>query len=215
LYKSYREVVAKKLPDTPFVVFFMHYQPERSSLPEGLLFVQQWLAIRLLSWSLPAGWTLVVREHPTTWLLPLDITARMPSLFRDIASLSNTKVCSMDADTFEIIDKCTAVATLTGSVGFQSLLRNKPVIAFGLPAYKDHPACFSVSSGADLEGALRIIASEDLSSRFSDAALTDYLAWVERYSFCVDPNESDWLEARLKNFSEIYRQLCNRQLALP
>ena len=215
MYTSYCEVVAKELPETPFVVYFMHYQPERSSLPEGLLFVQQWLAMRLLSWSLPAGWTLVVREHPTTWLQPLDITARAPSLFCEIASLPNTKVCSMDADTFEVIDKCAAVATLTGSVGFQSLLRNKPVIAFGLAAYKDHPACFSVSSAEELEGALRVIVSEDLSSRFSDAALMEYLAWIERHSFCVDPNESDWLEARLKNFSEIYRQLFNGQLVLP
>lgn len=215
LYKSYCEVVAQALPETPFVVYFMHYQPERSSLPEGLLFVQQWLAVRLLSWSLPAGWTLVVREHPTTWLQPLDITARTPSLYREIALLPNTKVCSMDADTFEVIDKCAAVATLTGSVGFQSLLRNKPVIAFGLPAYKDHPACFSVSSLAELQKALGVIQGEDLASRFSDAALIEYLSWIERNSFCADPNETDWLEARLKNFSEIFRQLFNGRLVLP
>jgi Capsule polysaccharide biosynthesis protein len=215
LYKSYCEVVARELPETPFVVYFMHYQPERSSLPEGLLFVQQWLAVRLLSWSLPAGWTLVVREHPTTWLQPLDITARTPSLYREFASLPNTRVRSMDADTFEVIDKCAAVATLTGSVGFQSLLRNKPVLAFGLPAYKDHPACFSISSLADLEKALGVIQREDLGGRFSDAALIDYLSWVERHSFCADPNEPDWLEARLKNFSEIYRQLFSGRLELP
>jgi len=215
LYKSYCKVAARELPDTPFVVYFMHYQPERSSLPEGLLFVQQWLAIRLLSWALPEGWSLLVREHPTTWLQPLDISARTPTLYRDIVCLRNARVCSMDVDTFEVIDKCRAVATLTGSVGFQSLMRNKPVIAFGLPAYKDHPACFSVSSLPELERALDVVQGQNMDDRFTDEALVEYLSWIERNSFCADSNERDWLEARLKNFGEIYRKILHGELELP
>jgi hypothetical protein len=202
------------LPTTPFVIYFMHYQPERSSLPEGLLFVQQWLAIRLLSWALPPGWTLMVREHPSMWLQPLDITVRTPDLYREIASLPNVRICSMDVDTFEVIDNSRAVATLTGSVGFQAILRNRPVLALGLPAYKDHPGCFSVSSLEDARKALDLIANGDLGERFADEALVEYLAWIEVNSFCADPSETDWLEARLKNFTEIYRRILSKQLEL-
>ena len=74
LYASHRSVETQQLPNSPFVIYFMHYQPERTSLPEGLQYAQQWLAIRALSMALPKGWTLLVREHPTTWLLPLDVT---------------------------------------------------------------------------------------------------------------------------------------------
>jgi hypothetical protein len=207
LLRSYGEVSMKGLPKTPFVVYFMHYQPERSSLPEGLYYVQQWLAVRLLSWAIPAGWTLVVREHPSMWLHALDITVRTPGIYREIASLPNVEICSMDIDTFEVIDRSTAVATLTGSVGFQAILRNRPVLALGLPAYKDHPACFSVSSLDELQKALHIVSTEDLSNRFTDEALVEYLGWVERNSICSDPSESDWLEARLKNFTEFYRRI--------
>jgi Capsule polysaccharide biosynthesis protein len=214
LLRSYVDVATSVLPKTPFIIYFMHYQPERTSLPEGLLFAQQWLALRLLSWAMPEGWTLLVREHPSMWLNALDITVRTPNLYRDIASLPNAKICSMDVDTFEIIDESRAVATLTGSVGFQAILRNRPVLAFGIPAYKDHPACFSVSSLGDLRRAIQIVEREDLRNRFSDEALVQYLAWIEGNSFCADPGESDWLEARLKNFSEIYRRVLHRELDL-
>ena len=207
LHRSYCDAATTKLPSGPFVIFFMHYQPERTSLPEALLFVQQWIAVRMLSWELPEGWTLLVREHPATWLKPLDISVRTINLFKDIASLERTEICSMDVDTFDLIDSCQAVATLTGSVGFQSLLRSKPVIAFGVASYKDHPACFSVKSHRDLVGALKAIQNDNFCRHFTDDAIRDYVMWIEQNSVSADPEETDWIEARLKNFTEIYRQI--------
>ena len=207
LYRAYRDLAVRELPASPFIIFFMHYQPERSSLPEGLFHVQQWTALRLLSMTLPPGWLLLVREHPTTWLQPLDISVRTADLYAGIASLPNTKICSMDLDTFEIIDRCAAVATLTGSVGFQAILRNRPVIAFGLPAYKDHPASLRVRSASELLHAFRAIRAGDCIDSFSDEKLEKYLLWVEQNSVCSDDSEGDWLEARLKNFTLLYREL--------
>jgi len=207
LHDSYLRVSVDELPHVSFVVFFLHYQPERSSLPDGQFYAQQWMAIRLLSLSLPKGWKLLVREHPTTWLLPLDISARAIDFYQEIATLPNTRICSMDVDTFELIDNCAAVATLTGSVGFQAILRDKPVIAFGLPPYKDHPACFSIRSAADLHQAFDAIQNRDLSAEFSDEALQRYLLWVERNSVAADMDETDLSEGRLKNFAELYKEL--------
>jgi capsular polysaccharide biosynthesis protein len=207
LYRSYRRLAVNHLPDSPFVIFFMHYQPERSSLPEGLFHVQQWTALRMLSMALPGGWSLLVREHPTTWLQPLDISVRTIDLYDQVAQLPNTKVCSMDLDTFEIIDRCEVVATLTGSVGFQAILRNRPVIAFGLPAYKDHPASLPVRTASELFEALRVVRNGELRGCFSDEKLEKYLLWVEQNSVCADENERDWLEARLKNFTALFDEL--------
>ena len=214
LHNSYCDLATTELPEGPFVIFFMHYQPERTSLPEALVFVQQWIAIRMLSWELPAGWTLLVREHPAMWLKPLDITVRSINLFKYIASLERTEICSMDIDTFELIDKCQAVATLTGSVGFQSLLRSKPVIAFGVSSYKDHPACFSVKTHRDLVDAFSAIQNESISQHFTDDAIRDYVLWIEQNSYSADPEETDWMKARLKSFTEIYRQVLCGSLKL-
>jgi hypothetical protein len=214
LWRSYRRTETRSLPGGPFVVYFMHYQPERSSLPVGRFFVQQWLAIRALSWALPRGWKLLVREHPTTWLKPLDPFVRTPTIYEDIARLPNTQVCSMDIDTFALIDGCRAVATLTGSVGFQSLLRGRPVLAFGLAPYKDHPACYAIDAPADVQRALNAVADGQCAASLTKEALTDYLDWVERNSVCADPSEEDWMKARLKNFAEIYRRLFRGELEL-
>jgi len=214
LYKSYEKLEMNGLPNGPFVIFFMHYQPERSSLPEGLFHVQQWIAIRQISWALPPGWTLLVREHPTTWLQPLDITVRTASLYEDIAALPNTRICSMQVDTFELIDKCAVVATLTGSVGFQALLRDKPVIVFGLAAYKDHPGCFSVQTAEQLAAALGVIQQPQLRDRFSEQVLEQYLQWVEQHSVAAEDQTADWLEARLRNFTSLFREIFQGELSL-
>jgi hypothetical protein len=113
----------------------------------------------------------------------------------------------MDIDTFELIDRCQAVATLTGSVGFQSLLRSKPVLAFGVASYKDHPACYSIESYDDLVSAFVAIEDDDIVDHFTDDAIKDYLLWIEQNSISADPEEPDRLEARLKNFTEFYRQI--------
>ncbi|HLA73881.1 MAG TPA: hypothetical protein VK624_20435 [Steroidobacteraceae bacterium] len=212
LFRSYRRHEVSALPDTPFVIFFMHYQPERSSLPEGLFHTQQLIALRQIADAMPKGWTLLVREHPTIWLLPLDISVRSADYFEQVAALPNTKLCPMDVDTFELIDRSAAVATLTGSVGFQALLRNKPAIVFGLPAYKDHPACFSAGSFADLERAFEELQRPDFAQHFSPESLEKYLLWVESNSIVADDRERDWLTARLKNFRELYRQISAGEL---
>ena len=81
------------------------------------------------------------------------------------------------------------------------------MIAFGLPSYKDHPACFSVQSLPQLVRALDVIERDDLGAQFSEAALVKYLLWVENNSIVADMQEGDMTEARLKNFTELYREL--------
>ena len=214
LLSSYLSLASNELPSGPFVVFFMHYQPERSTLPIAGSYVQQWLAIRQMSQSLPDGWTLVVREHPTTWYRPLDIDVRTVDFYSEIAALDNTVIGSMDVDTFDLIDACAAAATLTGNSGFQSLMRNKPVIVFGLAAYKDHPACIRVSNMDELRSAFEQIDRGELERHFSDETLDDYLRWMERHSYCVDPQNSNWMQSRLNNFASIYERIFSGDLVL-
>ncbi len=214
LYRSYQSLAITSLPTQPFVVYFMHYQPERSSLPVGQSYTQQWMAIRALASALPPGWKLLVREHPTTWLRPLDPFVRTRGIYADIAALANTRVCSMDIDTFALVDGSMAVATLTGSVGFQALIRGRPVLAFGLAPYKDHPACYRISSVKAAAAALEEIASGCRGRELTGEALHAYLRWVERNSVCADPAEVNWIEGRLKNFAEIYRKLLAGELDL-
>jgi hypothetical protein len=214
IYHSYQSLAVTQLPDAPFVIYFMHYQPERSSLPEALFHTQQLIALRQIANTLPAGWKLVVREHPSMWLLPLDLGVRTMDYYEQIAALPNTQLASMDLDTFELIDRCAVVSTLTGSVGFQGLLRGKPAFVFGLPAYKDHPACITVATHAELAQAFATISTPSFARLLSPAALEEYLRRVERDSIVADPSDTQWLSIRIKNFARLYREVLTGELAL-
>jgi len=179
LLNSYNSLAINEYPPKPFITFFMHYQPERTSLPEGLWFSQQWLAIRALAASLPSGWILLVREHPSTWWRSLMAKVRSPDLYDRINKLSNVKIASMNLTTFGLIDNSEAVSTLTGKVGFQAILRNKPVIFFGVPGYKNAPGAFFVS-GLNEASEVMIRVSRSHAINLNHKKLVeDYLLWIE------------------------------------
>lgn len=46
-----------------FVYFALHYEPERTTVPDGRLFGFQLYAIRMLAEALPVGWRIYVKEH--------------------------------------------------------------------------------------------------------------------------------------------------------
>lgn len=168
-----------------FVVFFLHYQPERTSLPEGYQYAQQWLAIRALANSLPDGYRLVVKEHPSTFRYYFNPGFRSLDFYRNIAGLPNTSLVPLDVTPFALIDRTAAVATITGTVGVEAIVRGKPVIVFGAAQYRNVKGVFAVSSKQEASAALLQIAAG--AAVLSDKEMEDYLIGVDRMSFDTDP----------------------------
>ncbi len=71
-----------------------------------------------------------------------------------------------------------------------------------------------MQSAEELAAAMTAVGKENLANCFSDAALERYLLWVEQHSLVADDRETDWLEARLKNFTMLYRELFQGGLTL-
>ncbi len=168
-----------------FVVFFLHYQPERTSLPEGYQYAQQWLAIRALANSLPDGYQLVVKEHPSTFRYYFNPGFRSSDLYRAIAGLPNTRLVPLDVTPFALIDSAAAVATITGTVGIEAIVRGKPVIVFGAAQYRNVKGVFAVHSKQDARAVLLEIAAG--TAVLSGKEIEDYLNRVDRMSFDTDP----------------------------
>lgn len=196
-----------------FVTFFLHYQPERASLPEGAEFTQQALAIRALRAALPRDTKLLVKEHPSTWMRVFDYRTRNAEFYRALGGLPGVSFISDDTDTFEVIDRSKFISTLTGKVGFQALLRSTPVVAFGYPGYKSHPSCFQVTNVKDLPSIISEIAGKtpadiDLDER-------EYLRWMQSNSVsCLplgktqrDLSLQDFQDLRVENFSTLNKLL--------
>lgn len=136
-YRLYKTLAEYPDDNKKNIAFFLHYQPERTSLPEAYHYSNQWLIIRNISANLPDGMLLYVKEHPSIFLNNFDVRYRNEAFYKDISKLSNVKLIPLDCDTFEIIDNSIAIVTITGTVGVQALIRNKPVIAFGTASYRN------------------------------------------------------------------------------
>jgi hypothetical protein len=142
-----------------FVYLPLHYQPECTTNPLGYIFSDQILMIEILSASLPPGWLLYVKEHPTQWLIRgLNFfSSRYRGYYKRIARLANVRLVPIKTDNYALIRHAQAVATVTGTAGFEALIRGKPAILFGYSWYMDCPGVFKVNGVSSCKNAFEEI----------------------------------------------------------
>jgi len=133
-YRAYENLCSSEIPNK-FIVFFLHLQPERTTLPEGYGFTQQYKAIALLNELIPDDWRIIVKEHPATFYRYCTPMGRWPGFYKELASLDKVLLIPLEADTYEIMSKSKAVATITGTVSREAQMMGKPAILFGLDFY--------------------------------------------------------------------------------
>ncbi|WP_318522652.1 hypothetical protein [Photobacterium leiognathi] len=126
--------VSPELSDK-YIVFFLHFQPERTTLPEGYGFTQQVLAIKALRKNTPKDIKLYVKEHPSTFTNHCHWKEKDTSFYEEIANIEGVYLVDINFDQYKMIDKSIAVGSITGTVLFESIVRNVPSIAFGLSPY--------------------------------------------------------------------------------
>jgi capsular polysaccharide biosynthesis protein len=181
----------------PYVLFALHYQPERATLPMGGVFGDQTLIVDLLAKAIRDGWKLLVKEHP--WQLqPLSRgeTQRSQEFYARIAAYPNVRLLPLHTDITKLIDNAYAVATITGSVGWQALCRGIPVLLFGAAWYRGCSGAFAVPSPEDAERALVRISKRE---RVDVQAVKSFLAAIE--DVCVpgvlEPDAEDVVDLPL------------------
>lgn len=143
-YKDQLQDVYESLCSKPnycedYVALFLHYQPEATTCPGGDIFVDQRLCVELLLKYLPKNWKVYVKEHPHQFIrYRIGHTSRMRDLYDDLVKNERVRLISTEVDTFELIKYTKAVSTITGTVGWEAMVRQKPVIAFGLGWYENY-----------------------------------------------------------------------------
>lgn len=140
--KIYYSHLSKK-PDftKPYIYVALHYQPELTTSPLGGIFVNQELIVQMLDYILPKHIRIYVKEHP----LP-SYTMRSSSFYKSILISPRVTLIPIQTDSVEIIKHAIAVATSTGTVGWESLIRQKPVLMFGYEYYQYAPGVFRIDT---------------------------------------------------------------------
>ncbi len=154
--KEYRGLQKKADLTKKFIYLPLHFQPERTTSPMGGAYVDQILMIETLAAALPRDWAIYVKEHPSQlWLNGLNYSScRYPGYYEKISRLNNVYLISPETNSYELIKYCQALATVTGTAGWEAVLRLKPVIVFGYAWYRDCPGVFKVDGAASCRQAL-------------------------------------------------------------
>jgi hypothetical protein len=171
LYKYYQTLLSAELPKNNYVVVFLHFQPERNTIPEALFFSQQYNLIKTIHLALP-NHKILVKEHPAEFVGHFDIRYRNENFYKSIASLNNVMLIDPTIDTFTLVDNALCVATVKGTVGLQALIRGKQVLCFGLANYSDFEGCYMIKCCQDVEKAIKDIESKNVDKNYNLSELT-------------------------------------------
>ncbi|WP_339868260.1 hypothetical protein [Pseudohongiella nitratireducens] len=116
----------------PYVYFAIHYQPELTTTPLGDEYSDQFHVIRHLSKSLPKGIILVVKEHPSQFSRVLyGEQGRHLGCWEQVSKLDNVVLADLSISSISLVKHSKAVATITGTAGWESLVNGKACLYFG------------------------------------------------------------------------------------
>ena len=122
----------------------LHFQPEASTVPNGLGDTFQGEFVLLARRVLPPEITLVVKEHPSQLKTSMEGSfGRSPRFYDFVSSIPNTKIVSAFAQTKNLLDTARVVFTLTGSIGIEAAIRGIPVVYFGAAWWGGMPGTFN------------------------------------------------------------------------
>ena len=78
-----------------------------------------------ISKSLPSNYFIAVKEHPEMYGL------RTIKYINNLIKIPNVVLVKPEISSLKLINKCKAVATITGTAAFEAVYLKKPVLSFG------------------------------------------------------------------------------------
>lgn len=175
--------------NTPFVFFPLATEPEASIGQYSPEFFFQHTAIAALSRDLPAGVKLAVKE--TIW----GVGRRPTDFYRQIAELKNVVMLDLLEPGIRIAQQATAVATITGTAGFEAAVHGTPVISFGAHNhYNFLPHVATVSDLSQLGEHFGPLLSADFDRQTAQANGRRFLDAIVKTSF--DLGEYDYFDLK-------------------
>ena len=130
------------LPEA-FILFALHYEPERTSVPEGGGERSQLEQIAKIKGVFPKEVPLVVREHGSQLSSSLQgFMGRSPHFYAAAISMEGI-FFDYESDVSDLLEHASWVVTGTGNIGIEAALRGIPVIYFGDPWWVGMPGSTS------------------------------------------------------------------------
>lgn len=195
--------------DSPFVYFPLGIVLERHILIGAPFHTNQIELIRNIVKSLPVGYRLLVKEHP----VQKSREWRPISEYKQILEIPNVTLIHYSVSDKNLIQKSSLVFSVSGSTGFEAILKQKPVIVFGDAIYS---YLSSVKKNTSIENLSKDIRNS-LDTKVDSINLSQYFSllsqnlisfnfadfsreFYDRFAFNGGYNDVDIDETQLESF---------------
>lgn len=182
--KKYRKYFINKnfireLPENKnFIYYPLHFEPERVILIEASFYANQISIITNIAKSLPIGYNLYVKEHPTMKIMGW----RSISFYKQIMDLPNVKLIHPSVTPDEIIKKCSLVITIAGTASQEAAFYQKPSIVFVNQFYSSLSSVHKLQKIEELPQLIR----NSLQTKVSVTNLNEYVELINNNTFELD-----------------------------
>jgi len=200
--KNYNKYAKNEINfNEPYVYFPLQWQPELTTSTLGGIYKDQLLAIEHLRTILPNNWKIYVKENPKQ-LNPY----RNTYFFKRLSLIPNTFYTSKEVNTYDLLKNAKFSATVTGTVGWESITTGKPVLVFGKPWYLNLPGVIKYTKNIKLENILNTkIDHNELEKKYNNLILKTANGIIDRGYIANYPNYSD--ENNEKNVYESLKKI--------
>lgn len=169
------------LKGKPFVFFPLHTEPESAVHRMSPEYFFQHAAIAAIARDLPAGVPLVVKET-------IHGVGRRPDNFYDaIIDIKNVIFLNVLEKGLDIVKEASAVATITGTAGFEAAVLGCPVLSFGQHnRYNCAPHVYVIRSFDEIKKYLSHILSDKFDKEQAKRDGAKFLSAIQRSSFDLE-----------------------------
>ena len=132
LRRSFHRMAETNIPKGPYVYFPLHYEPERTTNPDGGVFHDQLRALAQLRAFVPPNIAICVKEHPSQFnARMIGHQGRTARFYKAITAFSGVKLVSETVSSAKLILNSQAVATISGTVALEAAILGKRGLVFG------------------------------------------------------------------------------------
>ena len=159
--------------------------------------------IKLLSRQIQPPYYLVIKDHKG------NDGYRNNSFYKTISYLPNIKILHKEENPYEIISYSKGVICLTGRIGFESFILNKPVAVFGDVFYENWPHATKIKSLSDFKKWCLFTLKQknfNFSENSKKKYIEDYLRNVYDFKIVMGLNET-LTEKNLKKMSNLFNKI--------
>lgn len=172
-------VTEKDLSSLDYVFFPLHTEPEVTLLVYSKHYLNQIEIARNVAYNLPAGMSLIVKEHPRS------VGKRPRSYYKKLLEIPNVLLADPALTSREVILNSKLVSTIAGSIGLEAVLLRKPVMTFGFTPYEILPDDM-VQRVNNLDTIGETIAKLLTDYQYDERAIIGYVAAVMKESVGID-----------------------------